>query len=66
MGLAIATLPVAVQIYVAHGLDPEGGSIGQVIKGYLPFCVAEVALIILMVYLQQIATWLPSLIFTQC
>jgi tripartite ATP-independent transporter DctM subunit len=63
MGLAIATPPVAVQIYVAHGLDPEGGTIGQVIKGCLPFWVAEVALIALLVYFPQIATFLPSLMF---
>jgi C4-dicarboxylate transporter DctM subunit len=63
MGLAIATPPVAVQIYVAHGLDPEGGTIGQVIKGCLPFWVVEVGLIALLVYFPQIATWLPSLMF---
>jgi tripartite ATP-independent transporter DctM subunit len=65
MGLAIATPPVAVQIYVAHGLDPEGGTIGQVIKGCLPFWVAEVLLIALLVYFPQIATWLPGLMFAQ-
>lgn len=63
MGFAICTPPVAIQIYVAHGLDPQGGSIGGVIKGCLPFWFAELGLIALMVYLPQVVMFIPNAMY---
>ena len=60
--IAGITPPVAGNIYVTQSLDPEATTI-QVVRGVLPFYAASLLLVVLLVFLPQIATWLPNAMY---
>lgn len=60
LGMAIVTPPIAINLYVAHSLDPKV-TLMHVAKGCMPFYFGGVILLILLVFFPQLATWLPSM-----
>lgn len=57
--VALITPPVGLNLYVVQGLRGRG-PIGDVIRGSLPFVVAMLALIFLLMALPGVALWLPN------
>ena len=56
---ALVTPPVGLNLYVVQGLR-ERGTIGDVIKGALPFVIAMLGLVGLLMSLPDLALWLPN------
>lgn len=59
---AIGTItpPVGMNLFVLANRVPDV-KIGEIIKGVLPFLVATFVALVLVMYIPQIATWLPGL-----
>ncbi len=57
--LGLITPPIGMNVFVIKGMVPEV-SLNTIYVGVLPFCVAQVLLIVLIVLFPAIATWLPS------
>ncbi|HEU5284105.1 MAG TPA: TRAP transporter large permease subunit [Burkholderiales bacterium] len=55
---ALITPPVGLNLYVVQGMR-ERGSINEVIRGALPFVIAMVALVALLMAAPDVALWLP-------
>ncbi|MDH3581031.1 MAG: TRAP transporter large permease [Hyphomicrobiales bacterium] len=60
MEIAVLTPPVGLNLYVIQGIGRGQVTIGDVIYGCIPFIVALVSLIGLMIVVPDIALWLPS------
>jgi tripartite ATP-independent transporter DctM subunit len=60
MEIAVLTPPVGLNLYVIQGIGRGEVSIGDVIKGCLPFIAVLVVLIVLLVAFPQLALWLPE------
>lgn len=56
---ALITPPIGVNLYVIQGVR-EGGSINDVILGSLPFLLALIVMIVLLLTFPQIALWMPE------
>lgn len=59
MELSLITPPVGMNLYVVQGIRGRG-SIIDVIRGSLPFVLAMLLLVTLVIYFPGIALWLPS------
>ncbi len=57
--LGLITPPIGMNVFVIKGMAPEV-PLGSIYKGVLPFVVAQVLLIALLVAFPFLATWLPS------
>jgi tripartite ATP-independent transporter DctM subunit len=57
--LALVTPPIAAHLYITQSIDSEATSM-DVARGVIPFYVAELVMIVLMVFFPQIVLWLPS------
>ncbi|MEM1288521.1 MAG: TRAP transporter large permease [Pseudomonadota bacterium] len=60
MEIAVLTPPVGLNLYVIQGISKGQVTIGEVIKGCLPFIAALVLLIVIMIAFPQVALWLPE------
>ena len=60
--IACITPPIAANIYLAQLVDGKS-SVADVVKGVLPFYVASLLLVVLLVFSPQIALWLPSTMY---
>ncbi len=60
MEIAVLTPPVGLNLYVIQGVARKDVSIGDVIRGCLPFIGALTVLIFLLVAEPEIALWLPE------
>lgn len=60
--MALITPPVGLNLYVVQGIRGEG-SVGEVIQGTLPFLGMMFLMTVLLMYLPDIALWLPGLLF---
>lgn len=58
---ALITPPVGLNLYVVQGMR-QRGSINEVIRGALPFVLAMVALIVMLMVVPDLALWLPRYI----
>ena len=58
--LALITPPVGMNIFVIKGVVPEL-HINTIYKGVLPFLIAEFVLFLILLYVPQIATFLPNI-----
>ena len=63
MEAALITPPIGVNLYVVHGIRMRGGHFNDVAIGAIPFLVAMIAMILLLVAYPSIATWLPVLVY---
>ncbi len=57
--LGLITPPVGMNVFVIKGMTKDV-TLGQIYLGVLPFCVAQVILIAIIVAFPIIAVWLPS------
>jgi TRAP-type C4-dicarboxylate transport system permease large subunit len=60
MEVAVLTPPVGLNLYVIQGISRGTVSVGDVIVGSLPFIVAQLLLIIVIIMVPQTALWLPG------
>ena len=60
-GAGVITPPVGINVYVIKGICPDV-PLETIFKGIWPFLAAIVALIILILFVPEIATWLPNLL----
>lgn len=60
--MALITPPVGMNLYVVQGVRRHG-SIVDVIQGTMPFLLMMFVLVVLLIYLPDIALWLPRLTF---
>ncbi|MDY4697106.1 TRAP transporter large permease [Selenomonas montiformis] len=61
MELALITPPVGMNLFVIKGISPDS-TIGQIIRGSVPFAAIMALEIVLLCLAPQIATWLPSVL----
>ena len=57
--LGLITPPIGMNVFVIKGMAPEI-PLNTIYAGVLPFCVAQILLIVLIALFPAIATWLPS------
>jgi len=63
MELALITPPVGLNLFVAQNIRLSRGGISDVYIGVLPFALAMMAFVALLIYFPQIALWLPNRLF---
>ena len=63
MEAALITPPIGVNLYVVHGIRARGGHFNDVAIGAIPFLLAMLVMILLLVAMPDIATWLPTLVY---
>jgi tripartite ATP-independent transporter DctM subunit len=63
MELSIISPPVGLNLYVVQNLRPVKGSINDVFIGVLPFVVAMLIFVALLIEFPAIALWLPAQVF---
>ena len=61
MELALITPPVGMNLFVIKGISPDS-TIGQIIRGAVPFAVIMGFEIVLLCFAPQLATWLPAVL----
>ena len=59
--LALITPPVGMNLFVLQGISPES-KMTQIVKGVIPFAAAMAFEILLLCFVPQLATWLPSVL----
>lgn len=60
MEFALITPPVGINLFVASSIGKVG--IGEVFKGTIPFFIALLINLLLVLFFPQISTWLPSIL----
>ena len=60
MEAALITPPIGINLYVVHGIRSRGGKFNDVSVGAVPFVVAMLMMIALLLAFPSIATWLPN------
>jgi len=63
MEAALITPPIGVNLYVIQGIRLRGGEFNDVAIGAVPFLIAMLGMILLLVAFPNIATWLPTLVY---
>jgi C4-dicarboxylate transporter DctM subunit len=63
MEAALITPPIGVNLYVVHGIRARGGHFNDVAIGAIPFLLAMLVMILMLVAMPDIATWLPTLVY---
>ncbi len=58
--LALITPPMDINVFVINGIA-KGVTLAQVFLGVLPFCLALMALIALVIAVPEVATLLPNI-----
>ncbi len=62
--IGLITPPVGLNLYVINGIAPDI-SIGDILRGTLPFVLMMIVGIVLLCVFPQIVTWLPDLLMNQ-
>jgi TRAP-type mannitol/chloroaromatic compound transport system permease large subunit len=60
MEISLLTPPFGLLLYVMKGVAPFGVTLGQVVRAALPFILIELAVLILLIFVPDVATWLPK------
>ncbi|WMS43547.1 TRAP transporter large permease [Acuticoccus sp. MNP-M23] len=63
MEMALITPPVGLNLFVVQNIRIKQGSILDVYIGVLPFVLAMVIFLAILIYVPQLALWLPSVLF---
>ena len=58
--IALITPPVGMNLYVVQGIRKDGGPIGDVINGVIPYVFILLLFTVLLWFVPEIATWLPQ------
>lgn len=59
--MGVITPPVGVNVFVIKGIAPDV-PLGRIFRGIFPFLYALILLTIVIVFIPEIATWLPGLV----
>ena len=59
MEASLITPPIGISLYVVHGIRIRGGKFNEVSIGAIPFLIAMLLLIGLLLLVPSVATWLP-------
>ena len=60
METALITPPIGINLYVVQSIRKRGGSFNDVALGALPFVLAILAMIIILIHYPETALWLPQ------
>lgn len=60
MEAALITPPIGINLYVVHGIRTRGGNFNDMSMGVIPFVIAMLLLIALLLVVPSVATWLPN------
>ena len=60
METALITPPIGINLYVVHGIRERGGNFNDVSIGAIPFVIAMLAMIGILLAFPGVATWLPN------
>ena len=60
MEISLLTPPFGLLLYVMKGVAPFDVSIGAVIRSAMPFILIELLVLILLIFVPEVATWLPQ------
>ena len=60
METALITPPIGINLYVVQSIRKRGGSFNDVALGALPFVLAILAMIIILIHFPETALWLPQ------
>jgi TRAP-type C4-dicarboxylate transport system permease large subunit len=63
MEAALITPPIGVNLYVVHGIRMRGGHFNDVAIGAIPFLIAMLVMILMLVAYPNLATWLPNQVY---
>ena len=63
MEAALITPPIGVNLYVVQGIRTRGGKFSDVAIGAMPFVIAMLAMILLLIAMPYLATWLPNIVY---
>ena len=63
MEAALITPPIGINLYVVHGIRQRGGNFNDVSVGAVPFVIAMLVMIALLLIFPGLATWLPGLFY---
>jgi TRAP-type C4-dicarboxylate transport system permease large subunit len=58
--LGLITPPVGMNLFVVHGIRPDGGGIRDAMRGAVPYVLIMLAFTLLLIAVPGIATWLPA------
>lgn len=58
--LGLITPPVGMNLFVVHGIRPDGGSIRDAMLGAVPYVVIMLLFTLLLIAVPDLAVWLPS------
>ncbi len=58
--LGLITPPVGMNLFVVHGIRPDGGGIRDAMWGAVPYVIIMLAFTLLLIAVPGIATWLPA------
>ena len=58
--LGLITPPVGMNLFVVHGIRPDGGGIRDAMWGAVPYVLILLAFAVLLIEVPGIATWLPE------
>ena len=58
--LGLITPPVGMNLFVVHGIRPDGGGIRDAMLGAVPYVVIMLLFTVLLIIVPGIATWLPG------
>jgi len=60
MEMACITPPLGMNLFVMRGIAPTSVSMGDIIRGAMPFVAIEMVALVLIVLFPEIILWLPS------
>ena len=63
METALITPPIGVNLYVVHGIRSNPGKFNDVAYGAVPFVIAMIGMVFLLLAAPELALWLPSLVY---
>ncbi len=59
MEISLLTPPFGLLLYVMKGVAPFKVTLGQVVTAALPFILIELVVLVLLIFVPELATWLP-------
>jgi len=62
MEIGLKTPPFGLILFVMKGVAPPDTTMGQICRAALPFVLADVLAVILILFFPSIGTWLPGLV----
>lgn len=63
METALITPPIGVNLYVVHGIRLKPGKFNDVAYGAIPFVIAMIGMVFLLLAVPELALYLPSLVY---